>query len=182
MDYRTPGFPTPHNLLEFGQVHVHCISDTIQPSHPLTSSSPALSLSQHQGFFPMSWLFASGNQNTGSSASAAVLPMSIQGWFPLMLTGLISLLSRGLSALFFSTTVQRHQFFGALPSLWSSSHNHTWPQEKTITLAVQTFVDRVMSQLNNTLSRFIKSFLSRSNCLLSLCLHSPSAVVLEPKK
>ena len=157
--------------------------DAIQPSHPLTSSSPsALSLSQHQGFLPMSWLFASGNQNTGSSASASVLPMSIQGWFPLILTGLISLLSKGLSVVFFSTTVQRHQFFGVLPSLWSSSHNRMWPQWKTITLTVQTFVDRVMSQLNNTLSRFIKAFLSRSNCLLSLCLHLPSAVVLEPKK
>ena len=159
------------------------IGDTIQPSHPLTSSSPsALSLSQHQGFLPMSWLFASGNQNTGSSASASVLPMSIQGWFPLILTVLISLLSKGLSVVFFSTIVQRHQFFGVLPSLWSSSHNRMWPQWKTITLTVQTFVDRVMSQLNNTLSRFIKAFLSRSNCLLSLCLHLPSAVVLEPKK
>ena len=158
------------------------IGDTIQPSHPLTSSSPsALSLSQHQGFLPMSWLFASGNQNTGSLASASVLPMSIQGWFRLILTGLISLLYKGLSGVLFSTIVQRHQFFGSLPSLWSSSHC-VWPQWKTITLTVQTFVDRVMSQLNNTLSRFIKAFLSRSNCLLSLCLHLPSAVVLEPKK
>ena len=53
--------------------------------------------------------------------------MNIQGWFPLRLTGLISLLSKGLSGVFSSTTVQRHQFFGAQPSLWSNSRNHTWP-------------------------------------------------------
>ena len=77
------------------------------------------------GTFPMSWLFTSGDQNT--SASASVLPMSIQGWFPLRLTGLIFTLSKGLSGVSSSTTVQRHQFSGALPSLWSSSHNRTWP-------------------------------------------------------
>ena len=69
----------------------------------------------------MSWLFASGGQSIGASASASVLPMSIQGWFHLGLTGLISLLSKGLSRVFSSTTVQKHQFFIAQPSLWSSS-------------------------------------------------------------
>ena len=152
---------------------------TILSAVTLFSCPPSFPASES---FQMSELFASGGQSIGASASASVIPMSIKGWFPLRLTGLISLLSRILSIVFSSTTVQKHKFFSALPSLWSSSHNHTWPQEKTITLAVQTFVDRVMSQLNNTLSRFIKSFLSRSNCLLSLCLHSPSAVVLEPKK
>ena len=79
------------------------------------------------GAFPVSQLFPSDDQNIRASASASVLPMSIQGWFPLRLTGLISLLSRGLSGVFSGTTVQRHRFFGMLPSLWSSSHNHTWP-------------------------------------------------------
>ena len=65
-------------------------------------------------------------QNTGSSASASVLPVNIQDWSPLRLTGLISLLSKGLSGVFSSTMVQMHQFFGVLPSLESSSHNHTW--------------------------------------------------------
>ena len=74
------------------------------------------------GTFPMSWLFASDDQTTGASASASVLPMSIQGSFPLRLTGLIFLLSKGLSGVFSSTTVRKHQFFGAQPSLWSSSH------------------------------------------------------------
>ena len=75
-------------------------------------------------------VFASGGQNIGASASASVLPMSIQGWFPLKLTSLISLLSKGLSRVFYSTTVQRHQFFSTLPSLTSRSHNCTWPLEK----------------------------------------------------
>ena len=79
------------------------------------------------GTFPMSQLFASDNWNTGISASAAVLPVSVQGWFPWRLTSLISLLSKGLSGVFSSITVQRHQFFGASPSLRSSSHNCTWP-------------------------------------------------------
>ena len=75
MDCSTPGLPVPHHLLEFAQVHVHLISDAIQPSHPLPPSSPsAFNLSQDQSF-PVSRLFASG----GASASASVLPMSIQG-------------------------------------------------------------------------------------------------------
>ena len=79
MDCSTPGFPVFHCLLEFAQTHVHQVDDAIQPSHPLSSPSPpALNLSQHQGFFQMSHLFASGGQSTGVSASASVLPMNIQ--------------------------------------------------------------------------------------------------------
>ena len=74
------------------------------------------------GSFPVTWLLASGGQNIGASASASVRPMNIQGWFPLGLTGLISFLSKGLSRVFSSTTVQKHQFFSAKPSLWSNSH------------------------------------------------------------
>ena len=100
--------------------------------HPAISSSDTLFSFCPQSFpasgnFPMSQLFAQDDQNTGASASASVLPIKIQGWFPLRLTGLISLLSTGLSGVFSSTTVWRHQFSDALPSLWSSSHNHTWP-------------------------------------------------------
>ena len=68
------------------------------------------------GSFPMSWLFASGGQSTGPLASVLVLPMNIQGWFPLGLTGLISLLSKGHSKEFFSSTIQKHQFFSTQPS------------------------------------------------------------------
>ena len=75
------------------------------------------------GIFTKSHLFTSDDQNTGASALASVLPISIQGWFPLRLTGLSSLLTKGLSGVFSSTIVQSHQFFDTLPFLWSSSHN-----------------------------------------------------------
>ena len=80
--------------------------------------------------FQMNRLFTSGGQSVGTSASASVLPMNIQVWFPLGLTGLISLLSKGFSRVFSSTTVWMHQFFGAQPFLLSSSHIHTWLLEK----------------------------------------------------
>ena len=78
--------------------------------------------------FPMSRLFTSGGQSIG--ALATVLPRNIQGWFPLGLTDLISLQSKGLSRVFSSTTTQKHQFFGAQPSLWFDSNIHTWLLEK----------------------------------------------------
>ena len=101
--------------------------------HPTISSSAitfssVLSLSQHQGLFQ--WVSSShlGGQSIGTAPQ--VLPMDIQGWFPLGLTGLISLLSKGFSRLFFNITVWKHQFFGAQSSLWSNSHIHTWLLEK----------------------------------------------------
>ena len=130
MDCSTTGFPVPYHLLEFAQVHIHYIGDAIQPSHPLSSPSPtAFNLIQHQGFFPVSHLIASGGQRIGVSASVSVLPMNIRGWFLLGLTGLISL-SKGLSRVFSSTIIQKHQFFAAQPSLWFSSHFRTWLLEK----------------------------------------------------
>ena len=80
--------------------------------------------------FSVSQFFASGGQRIGVSASASVLPMNITGWFPLGLTGLISLQSQGLSRVFSNTTVQKHQFFGAQLSLWSKSNIHTLVLEK----------------------------------------------------
>ena len=80
--------------------------------------------------FQMSQFFASGGQSIGVSASASVIPMNIQDWFPLGWTGWISLQSKGLSRVFSNTTVQKHQFFGAQLSLKSSSHIHTWLLEK----------------------------------------------------
>ena len=82
------------------------------------------------GSFLITWLFASGGQSIGVSASASILPMNIQGCFPLGLTGLISLLSKGLSRVFSSTTIWKHEFFGTQLSLWSKSHIHTWLLEK----------------------------------------------------
>ena len=83
------------------------------------------------GSLPMSQCFESGGQSTGASVSASVLPTNIQGWFPLGLTGLISLQSKELSGVFSSTIVWKHQLFCAQPSLWSNSHIHTWLLEKS---------------------------------------------------
>ena len=80
------------------------------------------------GSFQISQLFASGGQSIG--ASAFILPMNIQGWFPLGLTGLISLQSRELWRVFSSTIIQKHQFFSVPTSLWSNSHIHIWLLEK----------------------------------------------------
>ena len=118
IDCSMPGFPVHHQLLEFTQTHVHWVHDAIQPSHPLSSPSfPVLNLSQHQGLFQWVSFFASGGQSIGVSASASVLPMNIQDWFPLGWAGWISLQSKGLSRVFSNTTVQKHQFFGAQLSL-----------------------------------------------------------------
>ena len=119
MDCSTTGLSVPHWL----QAHVHCISDAILPSHPMSPSSPfALNLSHHQSLFQwVSHFFASGGQSIGASAS-----MNIQNWLPLGLTGLISLQSKGRSRVFSSTTIWNHQFFGAQPSVWSNSHICTW--------------------------------------------------------
>ena len=78
------------------------------------------------GYFPMNQFFTLGGQIIGVSASASVLPMDIQHWFPLGWTGLISLQSEGLLRVFSNTTVQKHQFFSAQLYLWSNSHIHTW--------------------------------------------------------
>ena len=131
----------PDSLQPHGLQHIRppCPSSSLEvcPSscplhqwcHPAISSSDVLFSFCPQSFpaagtFPMSWLFTSGDQNTGASASASVLLVNIQAWFHLRLIVLISLLSKELSGVFSSTTVQRHQFFGFLPSLRSSSHIH----------------------------------------------------------
>ena len=80
--------------------------------------------------FANEWLFASGGQSIGASVSASTLPMNIQGWFPLGLTGLISLRPEGPSRIFSSPTVQKHQFFSTQPYLRSNFHNCTWLLEK----------------------------------------------------
>ena len=118
MNCSTPVLPVHHQLLEYTQTHVHWVSDAIQPSHPLSIHFSRLQSFPASGSFPMSQLFTSG----GASASASVLLMNIQSWFPLWLTGLIPLQSKGLLRVFSSTTIWKHQFFGAQPSLWSNSH------------------------------------------------------------
>ena len=128
MNCSTSGFPILYYLPEFAQIQVHWVGDAIQPSHPLSLPSlPALNLSQHHGLFQwVGCFFVSGGQRIGASVSVSVLPVNIQGGFLLELTGWISLQSKGLSSVFPSTAIQKHQFFGTQPSWWSNSHIFTW--------------------------------------------------------
>ena len=100
------------------------ISSSVIPFSPCSQSLPA------SGSFPTSQLFPWGDQSTGTSASASVLPMNSQDWFPLGWTGWISMQSKGLSRVFSNITVQKHQFFSAQLSSKSNSHIHTWSLEK----------------------------------------------------
>ena len=123
MNCSMPGFPVLHYLLEFDQTHLCWLSDALQIisfSAPLTLPHFSFCLRSfpESGTFPgtgqfksgNSWLFSSGSQSIEASASAPVLPINIQCWFPLGLTGLISLLSKELSRVFSNTTVRKHQF------------------------------------------------------------------------
>ena len=106
--------------------------ESMMPSNHLILCRPSLFL---PSIFPkifsrVSWLFASCGQSIGASVSASVLPMNVQDWFPWGFTGLISMLSKGLSMVFSSTTIWKHQFFGAKPSLGSNSHICNWLLEK----------------------------------------------------
>ena len=115
-DCSTPGSSVLHYPPEFAQIHVHWVSDTIWPSDPLAPLSPfAFWKDPSSGSFPMSKFFTSGGHSI--LALATVFPTNVQDWFPLGLTGLISLPSKGLSRVLSNTTVQMHQFFGAQLSL-----------------------------------------------------------------
>ena len=157
--------------------------------HPTISSSVIHVSSCPQSFpasgaFLMSQHFTSGGQSIGASASESVLPMSIQGWFPLGLTGLISLLSKGLSRVFPNTTVGVwHQTILWCSALMMVQLSHLYMTTgKTIAFTILTFVGKVASLLFNMLSRFVVAFLPRSKRLLISWLHSQPAVILEPKK
>ena len=106
--------------------------ESVMPSNHLILCHPLLLLQSFpaSGSFQMIQLFASGGQSIGVSASTSVLLMNIQDWFPLGWIGWITLQFQELSRVFSNTTVQKHQFFGAQPSLWSNSHIHTWLLEK----------------------------------------------------
>ena len=154
--------------------------------HPAISSSVVPFSSHLQSFpasgsFPVSQFFASSGQRIAVSASASVLPMNIQDWFPLGLTGLISLLSRGLARIFRTTQFKSINSL-ALSFLYSPIITSIQTTGTTIALTRQTFVGKLMSLLLNMLSRFVIAFLPRSKHLLISRLQSPSAVILEPKK
>ena len=126
MNCSTSGLHVPHYLLEFAQIHLDWVGDAIFCRHffLLPSIFPSIRI------FSNVLALLSGCKSIGASASASVLPMTIQDWFLLRLIGLISLLSKELSRVFSSTVVRKHQFFGALPSLWSYSHIPKWLLER----------------------------------------------------
>ena len=107
LDCSKPGFPVHHPLPELAHTHVYGVGSAIQPSHPLSSPSPPVfNFSQHQGLFQWVSSLHQVAKSTGTSASASVLPMNIQDWFPLGWTGWISLQSKGLSRVFSNTILQ----------------------------------------------------------------------------
>ena len=131
----------------------------------------------------MSQFFKSGGQSIGVSASASVLPMNIQNWFPLGWTCWISLQSPcRLSRVFSNTTVQKHQYLVVLSFLYGPNFTSIHESGKTTALTRGNFSGKSMSLLFNMLSRLVITFLPRSECLLISWLPSPSVVILEPKK
>ena len=165
MDCCTPGFLVPHYVLKFAQVHFHCIGDAIQPSHPLTPSSPSvLNLSQHQGLFqwvshskrwPKYWSFSFSFSL--SNEYSGLISFKID-WFDLLAV-------QGT----FRNFLQHHSLKASI--VWRSAFLMVQLSQpymttgKTIALTICTFVGRVMSLLFNTLSRFVIAFLPRSNSL-----------------
>ena len=180
MDCSILGFPVHHQLPELAQTYVQ----SSKWCHPTILSS-VIPFSSHlqsfptSGSLPVSQFFTTGGQSTGASASASIFPMNIQDWFPLELTGWLSLQSKGLSRVFSNTTGQKYQFFSAQLCLWSKSLMITG---KTIALTRRIFVDKVISLLFNMLSRFVIACLPRGKNLLILWLQSLSTVILEHKK
>ena len=180
MDWSPPGFPCPSlspGVCSNSSPLTWWCHSTISTS--VTSFSSCLQSFPASGSFPVSHLFMSDGQSIGALAS--VLPMNIQGWFPLCLTGLIYLQSKGFSRVVSNTTIWKHQFFGTQPSLWSNNHMYMTTR-KIIALTIWTFVSKAMSLPFNMLSRFVIAFLPMSKCLLISWLQSPCAVILEPRK
>ena len=118
--------PCPSPTPEVGSNSCASSRCHLTTSSSVVPSSSCLQSFPESGYFPMSQFFVSGGQSIGTSASASVLQMNIQDWFPLGWTDWISLQSKGLSRVLSNTTVQKHQFFATQVSLWSNSHIHTW--------------------------------------------------------
>ena len=166
MNCSTPGFPVHHQLPDLTQAHVHWVGDAIQPSHPLFSPSPPALIFPSIRSFPMSQFFESGGQSIRASGSASVLPINIQDWFPLWLTGLISLQPKGL----LRSLLQHHSSKALIlqhSAFFMAQHSHPYMTTgKAIALTRWTFVGQVMSLLFNMLSSLVIAFLPRNKCLL----------------
>ena len=151
------------------------ISSSVDPFSSCLPSFPA------SGSFPMSCVLVWGGQITGASASVSVLPVNIQDWFPLRLTGLISSLSKGLSRVFSSTTIQKHQFLDTQTSLWSTSHIHwrrKW-QPTPVLLPGKSHGWRRVAKSRTWLSDFLYSWLVWSPCCLGDSQESPPSPQFE---
>ena len=166
MDCSTLGLPVHHQLPEFTQTHVHWVSDAIQPSHPLSSSSlPAFNFSQHGQSY---WSF-----NISTSNEYSGLISFRMDWVPLLaVQGTVKSLLQHHSS---KASVLRHSAFFIIQLSYPYMTTG-----KTITLTRGTFVGKVMSLLFNMLSRLVITFLPGSKCLWISWLQLPSAVILEP--
>ena len=159
MECSTSGFPVLHYFRELAQIHVHWVSDISNHlilCHPLLllpSMSPRIRIFSNESALHIRW---------PTYWSFSISPsVNIQDWFPLVLIRLISLQSKGLSRVFSNTTVQKHHFFGAQPSLWSNSHPYM-TTGKAPALTIHTFVGKVMSLFLNMLPRSVTVFLPGS--------------------
>ena len=177
MDSSMPGFPVRHHLPKFAQTHTHWVNDAIQPSHPLSSSSPAFNLSQHQGL--LQWVNSS--HQVVKLLEFQLHSINIQGYF-FQDWYIWSPCSPRESRVFSNTTVHKDQFFWHSAFIMVQLSHPYMTTGKTIVLTRGKFVGKVTSLLFNMLSGFVIAFLPRSKCLLISWLQSPSAVILEPKK
>ena len=164
MDCSTLGFPVLHCLPEFAQTHVHWAGDAIQPSHSLSPLLLLPSIFPSITVFSMSGLFSSSSQSIGTSAWALVLPVNIQGWFPL---GLFYFLAAQETL---KSLLQHHSSKASILQcsafLMVQISYLYMTTGKTIALTIWAFVGKVMSLLFNTLSRFVRAFLLRRKYLL----------------
>ena len=157
MDCSTPGFPVHHWLPQLAETHVHPVSDAIQPSHPLSSPSPAFYLSQHPGLFQ--WV-------SSSNQVAKLLELQLQHqsfqrifWIDFLWIDWFDLASKGLSRVFSNNTIQKHQFFGAFFIVQLSEHAYPassidTPEEKKVLKPFLTF-----SKVNDLLKKHVSSYI-----------------------
>ena len=180
MDCSTPGLPVHHQILEFTQTHVHWVSDAIQPSHPLSSPSPASIFPRIRVFYNESGLHIRWPKYWSFSLSISSSNEYL-GWISFRMDWLGLLAVQG--------TLKNLQYHSSKASvLWYSAFfivqlSHPYmTTAKTIALTRWTFVGKVMSLLFNMLSRLVITFLPRGKHLFISWLKSPCAVILEPKK
>ena len=182
MDCSMPGFPAHHQFPELAQAHVHRVSDTIQPSHPVISFSSRLQSFPASEPFPMIRHFASGGQSTGASASASILPKNIQDWFPLGFDWMDLLAVKGT----LKSLIQHHSSKASIlqhSAFLTVKLSHPYMiTGKTTALTRRIFVGKLMSLLFNMLSRLVITFLPRTKRLLISWLQLPSVVILDHKK